>query len=113
MQLKPSGKVPTVGKVNVNPAVHFNIIPLSPIAMVLLEASELVFETNPLNFEVATLPPVKLPVKEVFPELVTVSPDGMFGVEYTGLISPLVKAIQEQQALILSLTDRITALETP
>jgi len=34
-------------------------------------------------------------VKEVFPELVTVSPDGMFGVEYTGLISPLVKAIQE------------------
>jgi len=50
-------------------------------------------------------------VKEVFPELVTVSPDGMFGVEYTGLISPLVKAIQEQQALIQSLTTRITALE--
>jgi hypothetical protein len=50
-------------------------------------------------------------VKEVFPELVTVSPDGMFGVEYTGLISPLVKAIQEQQDLIQSLTTRITALE--
>jgi hypothetical protein len=37
-------------------------------------------------------------VKEVFPDLVTVSPDGMFGVEYTGLISPLVKAIQELKA---------------
>jgi len=50
-------------------------------------------------------------VKEVFPELVGVSPDGMFSVEYTGLIAPLVKAIQEQQALINTLTDRITALE--
>jgi hypothetical protein len=37
-------------------------------------------------------------VKEVFPELVGVSPDGMFSVEYTGLIAPLVKAIQELKA---------------
>jgi hypothetical protein len=50
-------------------------------------------------------------VKEVFPELVGVAPDGMFSVEYTGLIAPLVKAIQEQQALITQLTARITALE--
>ena len=51
-------------------------------------------------------------VKEVFPELVGVAPDGMFSVEYTGLIAPLVKAIQEQQALITQLTARITALES-
>ena len=50
-------------------------------------------------------------VKEIFPDLVGVSPDGMFSVEYTGLIAPLVKAIQEQQALITTLTARITALE--
>jgi hypothetical protein len=50
-------------------------------------------------------------VKDIFPELVGVSPDGMFSVEYTGLIAPLVKAIQEQQAIITQLTARITALE--
>jgi hypothetical protein len=48
-------------------------------------------------------------VKEVFPELVGVSPDGMFSVEYTGLIAPLVKAIQEQQAIIESLKARLDA----
>jgi hypothetical protein len=37
-------------------------------------------------------------VKDIFPELVGVSPDGMFSVEYTGLIAPLVKAIQELKA---------------
>jgi trimeric autotransporter adhesin len=31
-------------------------------------------------------------VQQVFPELVSTSPNGMFGVEYTGLIAPLVKA---------------------
>ena len=48
-------------------------------------------------------------VQEVFPELVGVSPDGMFSVEYTGLIAPLVKAIQEQQAIIESLKARLDA----
>jgi hypothetical protein len=37
-------------------------------------------------------------VQTVFPELVGVSPDGMYSVEYTGLIAPLVKAIQELKA---------------
>ena len=50
-------------------------------------------------------------VKEVFPELVGVSPDGMFSVEYTGLIAPLVKAIQEQQALITQLQADVAALK--
>ena len=50
-------------------------------------------------------------VQEIFPDLVSVSPDGMYGVDYTGLIAPLVKAIQEQQALITQLTERISALE--
>jgi hypothetical protein len=50
-------------------------------------------------------------VKDVFPELVGVAPDGMFSVEYTGLIAPLVKAIQEQQALITQLQADVAALK--
>ena len=50
-------------------------------------------------------------VKEVFPELVGESPDGMLSVEYTGLIAPLVKAIQELKAIIDTQQTRITALE--
>jgi hypothetical protein len=49
-------------------------------------------------------------VKEIFPELVTVSPDGMFGVEYTGLISPLVKAIQELSAKVTALEEQVLNL---
>ena len=50
-------------------------------------------------------------VQEVFPDLVGVSPDGMFSVEYTGLIAPLVKAIQEQQTMINELKAKVAALE--
>jgi hypothetical protein len=39
--------------------------------------------------------------------------DGMMSLRYHEFIGPLVKAIQEQQALITTLTDRITALEAP
>jgi hypothetical protein len=53
----------------------------------------------------------------VFPECVGVSKAGADGIEYKNinhetLIPTLVKAIQEQQALITQLTARITALET-
>ena len=55
--------------------------------------------------------------EEVFPESVGVSKAGGDGIEYKNinhetLIPTLVKAIQEQQALITSLTARITALES-
>ena len=50
-------------------------------------------------------------VQEAFPELVGQSPDGMLSVEYTGLIAPLVKAIQEQQTIINDLKARIETLE--
>jgi hypothetical protein len=50
-------------------------------------------------------------VQQVFPELVSTSPDGMLGVEYTGLISPLVKALQEAMAEIADLKARVAALE--
>ena len=50
-------------------------------------------------------------VQELFPELVGVSPDGFLSVEYTGLIAPLVKAIQEQQALITQLQADVAALK--
>jgi hypothetical protein len=62
-------------------------------------------------------------VQSVMPEFVPMSPKSLFtndeadtelvpsGVYYEKLSSVLIKAIQEQQALITTLTDRITALE--
>jgi len=55
--------------------------------------------------------------EDVFPECVSTSMAGGDGVEYKNinhetLIPTLVKAIQEQQALITTLTARITALES-
>ena len=54
--------------------------------------------------------------EEVFPECIGTTKAGADGIEYKNinyetLIPTLVKAIQEQQALIQTLTDRITALE--
>ena len=54
--------------------------------------------------------------EDVFPECVSTSKAGADGIEYKNinhetLIPTLVKAIQEQQALITQLTARITALE--
>jgi len=52
-------------------------------------------------------------LETVFPEAVNapINEDGFYGVDYTKLVPMLVKAIQEQQALITTLTARITALE--
>jgi hypothetical protein len=51
-------------------------------------------------------------IEEVFPALTeTGKEDGIKSVKTSILIPILVKAIQEQQALITSLTARITALE--
>ena len=52
-------------------------------------------------------------VQAVLPEAVTVRDDeiGTLGLAYTDVIPLLVAAIQEQQALITSLTTRLTALE--
>jgi hypothetical protein len=53
-------------------------------------------------------------VIDVIPEVVDAPQDAsaMMGIEYQALIPVLVKAIQEQQALITALTTRITALES-
>jgi hypothetical protein len=52
-------------------------------------------------------------LETVFPEAVNapINEDGFYGVDYTKLVPMLVKAIQEQQVLITTLTARITALE--
>jgi len=50
-------------------------------------------------------------VQQVLPEAVGEDVEGFLGVRYTEIVPLLVAAIQEQQALIQSLTDRITALE--
>jgi hypothetical protein len=54
-------------------------------------------------------------VQAVLPEAVDVKDDeiGTLGLRYTDVIPLLTAAIQEQQAIIDSLTTRITALETP
>jgi hypothetical protein len=50
-------------------------------------------------------------VQAVFPEAVDADNPDELGVRYTDVIPLLVAAIKEQQALITTLTDRITALE--
>jgi hypothetical protein len=50
-------------------------------------------------------------VQKVLPEVVDTDANGYLGVRYSELVPLLVSAIQEQQALITTLTDRITALE--
>jgi len=50
-------------------------------------------------------------VQKVLPEAVDASDPEKLGIAYTDVIPLLVAAIQEQQALITSLTARITALE--
>lgn len=49
--------------------------------------------------------------QSVIPEIVKEMNDGKLGIEATGFIPVLVKAIQEQQAIIETLTTRLTALE--
>lgn len=50
-------------------------------------------------------------VQAVLPEAVDATDPEKLGVQYTDVIPLLVAAIKEQQALITTLTDRITALE--
>jgi hypothetical protein len=52
-------------------------------------------------------------VQAVLPEAVVENKDGDLILQYTDTIPLLVAAIKEQQALITTLTDRITALEAP
>ena len=51
-------------------------------------------------------------LQTVIPEVVSGNPERQLGVDYGSLVAVAFKAIQEQQALIQSLTTRITALET-
>ena len=50
-------------------------------------------------------------VQAVLPEAVTTDAEGMLGMAYDHIVPLLTAAIKEQQAIITSLTDRITALE--
>jgi len=50
-------------------------------------------------------------VEEVLPELVSTSEKGMKGLSYGNLTAVLVKAIQEQNQLILELSAKVSALE--
>ena len=50
-------------------------------------------------------------VKEVLPEAVNENENGKLGLQYTDVMPLLVAAIKEQQAIIQSLTARITVLE--
>ena len=50
-------------------------------------------------------------LQTVIPEVVSGNPERQLGVDYGSLVAVAFKAIQEQQAIIQSLTTRITALE--
>jgi hypothetical protein len=50
-------------------------------------------------------------VEEVFPELVTTSPEGYKQVKYAGLIGVLVQAVKELKAENDRLAERVAALE--
>jgi hypothetical protein len=50
-------------------------------------------------------------LETVFPAMVETDPEGTKSVKYSVFVPMLVKAMQEQQALIESLTTRLTALE--
>jgi len=67
------------------------------------------FKTDPKDKRRSFL--IAQDVQAVLPEAVDVSDPESLGVQYTDVIPLLVAAIKEQQALITTLTDRITALE--
>lgn len=50
-------------------------------------------------------------VMEVYPELVKQDGTGHYSVAYTGLVAPLVRAIQQQQEMIKALVERVSILE--
>lgn len=50
-------------------------------------------------------------VKEVYPELVAEDASGHYSVAYTGLVAPLVRAVQQQQEMIRALEARLAKLE--
>ena len=50
-------------------------------------------------------------VENVFPEVVTTGPDGFKGINYSGLIAPLIEALKEQQARIDELGAEIRLLK--
>jgi hypothetical protein len=50
-------------------------------------------------------------LEQIFPELVTTSPEGIKQVRYAGLISVLVQAVQELKAENDALAARVLALE--
>jgi hypothetical protein len=50
-------------------------------------------------------------VEAQYPEIVLTNDNGVKTVRYDRLVAPLIEAIKEQQALITTLTERITALE--
>jgi hypothetical protein len=49
-------------------------------------------------------------VEAVFPEAVSVGPEGMRGVNYAVLVAPLIEAVKQQQAQIEDLAARLSAL---
>jgi len=50
-------------------------------------------------------------VEDVFPEFVKEDMNGFKAVKYNSFVSLLIKTVQEQQALIEDLQDRVSALE--
>lgn len=88
-----------------------DITSLTPSLSRILQLNPVSFKWNDNDKEECGL--IAQEVLEVIPEVVEVSNDSetMMGISYNQLIPFLIKSIQEQQTLIVSLTERVAALE--
>ena len=50
-------------------------------------------------------------VEAVYPEAVSIGPDGMKGINYSLLVAPLIEAVKHQQLQINAMASRLAALE--
>jgi hypothetical protein len=75
-----------------------------------LKAKPRSYQMNSVNGEFVGF--IAQELKEVIPEVVSGDPEKQLGVDYGSLVAVAFKAIQEQQALITSLTARIVELES-
>jgi hypothetical protein len=111
---------PTVGSVSVtSSATTYNTSSDSRLKDITGEARglEVVNELNPVAYNWKSNGEsdeglIAQEVKDFVPNAVTQDEEGYYQMDYSKLVTPLIKAVQEQNDLIKSLQDRITALES-
>ena len=108
-----------VGSISITTsATSFNTSSDARLKNVLGEAKglEIINKLNPINFEWKESKNVQdgliaQEVAELIPHAVTQNDSGFYQMDYSKLVTPLIKAIQEQQTLIETLQAKVEALE--